>query len=125
MTSETGSWFTQGYAAFSEYAHKLNLDTGSIVGNRAYRDEIQNQMIDALTKRVASHGKVPLSPQKIAQFIHEIEVNKSIQMNPELMGKIPGDYIALPDGKQAEFLGYSGSKAMFKVGGIQKAVDNL
>jgi len=125
LTSETGSWFTQGYAAFSEYAHKLNLDTGSIVGNRAYRDEIQNQMIDALTKRVASHGKVPLSPQKIAQFIHEIEVNKSIQMNPELMGKIPGDYIALPDGKQAEFLGYSGSKAMFKVGGIQKAVDNL
>ena len=125
LTTEGPNWFTQGYAAFGEYAHSLNLDTGSVIGNRKYRDEIQNQMVDDLTKRVASRGKIPISPSTISSLIKEVQDNKSAQIYPELMGKIPGDYITLPDGKEAEFLGYSGGRAKFKVGGVQKAVDNL
>ncbi len=126
LSAQGSNWFTQGFDAFSDYVRNFDLRTGTVEGNRQFRDDVRNQMLDTFSTRVASYGDVTLTPAKISEIINQVKNEKSQQLYPEFAGLKMGD-IATVNGRSVEFMGFGGNngKPQFKVKGIQKEVDNL
>jgi len=124
LSSQKSNWFTQSFDAFDAYTRQLNLNMGTVEGNRRFRDDIRNQMIDLMTTRVAAYGDIPITPGKVQELIGQIKQEKSSSIYPEFMGVKEGSFVNV-GGQQVEFLGYDNDgQVSIRAKDIQKKVGN-